>query len=80
MKMKIKIKTIRKIALLAALVCLTGCLHERRSAYVIPARCMKVSVQSFTQPCAQRSDGKIVCDGVVITANCLLPLREEAVR
>jgi hypothetical protein len=41
---------------------------------------MKVSVQSFTQPCLQRLDGKIVCDGVVITANCLLPRPVEAVR
>jgi hypothetical protein len=69
-----------KIVLLATLFSLSGCLHERHSGYVIPARCMKVSVQSFTQPCVQRLDGKFVCDGVVITANCLLPRPVEAVR
>lgn len=57
-----------KILLLAVLVSLTGCLHARHSEFVIPARCVRVSVQSSTRPCTQLLDGKIVCDGVVITA------------
>ena len=69
-----------RIVLLAALCSLTGCLHVRHSRYVIPAHCVRVSIQSFTQPCAQRSDGKIVCDGVVITASCLAPTPAQAAR
>lgn len=69
-----------KIVLLAALFSLTGCLHVRRSDYVIPAHCVRVNVQSFTQPCMQHSDGKIVCDGVVITANCLAARPVKAAR
>ena len=58
---------------IAILVSLTGCLSPRQSSFVIPARCIKVSVQSFNRPCAQRQDGKFVCDGVVITASCVAP-------
>lgn len=36
-----------KIVLLAALFSLTGCLHVRRSGYIIPAHCLRVSVQSL---------------------------------
>ena len=69
-----------RIVLLAALCSLSGCLHVRHSRYVIPAHCVRVSIQSFTQPCAERSDGKIVCDGVVITASCLAPIPAQAAR
>jgi hypothetical protein len=58
-----------KIVLLAILVSLTGCMSVRHSGFIVPARCVRVSVQSFTRPCTQRLDGKVVCDGVVITAS-----------
>jgi hypothetical protein len=59
--------------LLATLLLLTGCVHERRTGMVIPAACVGVNIQSFTRPCALRPDGKFVCDGVVITASCVAP-------
>ena len=37
-----------------------GCVHVRSSTLIIPAHCVKVSIQSFTQPCLQRVDGKLV--------------------
>lgn len=61
-----------KIMLLAVLISLTGCLHACHSGLVTPAHCVRVSVQSFTQPCTG-PDGKFVCNGVVITASCLAP-------
>ena len=69
-----------KIMLLAVLISLTGCLHERHSGLVIPAQCVRVSVQSFTPPCAGLPDGKFVCNGVVITASCLAPPPLQAAR
>jgi hypothetical protein len=68
------------IKLLAALIFSTGSLHERRSAYIVTAHCVKVNVQRFTQPRTQRPYGKMVCGRVMITANCLLPLSMKAVR
>jgi hypothetical protein len=50
-----------------------GCLPPRREAFIIPAHCVKIGVESFTQPCTQRANGKLVCNGVVITANCVAP-------
>jgi hypothetical protein len=50
-----------------------GCLLPRREAFIIPAHCVKIGVESFTQPCTQRANGKLVCNGVVITANCVAP-------
>jgi len=61
------------VVLLGMLVSLTGCISLRHSGFVIPARCVRVNVQSFTRPCTERSDGKFVCDGVVITASCVAP-------
>ncbi len=49
----------------------TGCVAPKRASFVVPRRCMKINVQSFTRPCVQRADGKLVCDGVVVTATCL---------
>src|SRR5437016_8005208 len=46
-----------------------GCVHVRSSTLIIPAHCVKVSIRSFTQPCLQRMDGKLLCNGVVITAS-----------
>lgn len=49
-----------------------GCMTPKRAeTFVVPGRCVKVNVQSFTRPCMQRADGKLVCDGVVITADCV---------
>jgi hypothetical protein len=50
-----------------------GCLPPRREAFIIPTHCVKIGVESFTQPCTQRANGKLVCNGVVITANCVAP-------
>lgn len=63
-----------RIALAASLVVSTGCVHVRPAHFVIPARCVAVSIQSFTEPCLQRDDGKLICNGVVITATCVTPL------
>ena len=63
----------RKISLpLILIVCTlaTGCVAPKRASFVVPRRCM-INVQSFTRPCVQRADGKLVCDGVVVTATCL---------
>jgi hypothetical protein len=60
-----------KIMLLTVLISLTGCLHARHSGLVIPAHCVRVSVESFTQPCAGLPDGRFPCNGVVITASCM---------
>jgi hypothetical protein len=49
----------------------TACVAPKRASFVVPRRCMKINVQSFTRPCVQRADGKLVCDGVVVTATCL---------
>jgi hypothetical protein len=49
----------------------TGCALPKRTRFVVPPRCQKIDVQSFTRPCVQRADGKLLCDGVVITATCI---------
>ena len=49
----------------------TGCIAPKRANFIVPGRCMKINVQSFTRPCVQRADGKLVCDGVVVTATCV---------
>jgi hypothetical protein len=59
---------------LNVLICLAaiGCVAPKRTAsFEVPVRCMKVDSDSFTQPCRQRSDGKLLCDGVVVTATCV---------
>ena len=61
------------VVVLVSVVSLTGCMSVRHSGFVIPARCVRVSVQSFTRPCTERPDGRFVCDGVVITASCVAP-------
>jgi hypothetical protein len=57
--------------ILIACTVATGCVAPKRAGFVIPRRCMKINVQSFTRPCVQRADGKLVCDGVVVTATCI---------
>jgi hypothetical protein len=60
------------VSLLAGLFS-EGCLPPRRAAFIIPAHCVKIGVESFTQPCTPRANGKLVCNGVVISANCVAP-------
>jgi hypothetical protein len=54
-----------------------GCLAPRRGALLVPGQCLKIGAESFTQPCIQRADGKLVCNGVVVTANCVAPLSDR---
>jgi len=62
----------RRLLLVAViLIMATGCVTPKRTNLVIPRRCLKVDEQSFTRPCQERVDGKLVCDGVVVTATCL---------
>ena len=69
-----RVATACLITLAAALVVSTGCIHVRPAQFVIPARCVAMKIQSFTEPCLQRDDGKLICNGVVITATCVAPL------
>lgn len=66
-------KKYRKLVLVAASGLLAvGCVTPKRSAgFVVPAQCMRISADSFTRPCAQRADGKLICDGVLVTATCV---------
>jgi hypothetical protein len=50
------------------LILTTGCVTPKRASLVIPQRCIHVNAESFTRPCARRSDGKLVGDGVVVSA------------
>ena len=50
---------------------LSGCAVPKRAHLVVPSRCMKLSATSFTRPCTQRPDGKLLCDGVVVQASCM---------
>jgi hypothetical protein len=63
-----------KLAAVVMILGLTlGCLSPKHAGFVVPLHCLKINVQSFTQPCVPRTDGKLVCDGVVITASCVAP-------
>jgi hypothetical protein len=73
-------RKMRKIGLVAALCLLSGCVHVRNPRYIVPSRCIAINIRSFTQPCQQHADGKIVCNGVVITASCLAKLPEPTGR
>ncbi len=67
-------KTLRSGTVALLLACLslaTDCVGPKRAAFVVPKRCIKVDTQSFTRPCTQRADGKLLCDGVVVTATCI---------
>ncbi|MBS1852160.1 MAG: hypothetical protein JST79_14720 [Acidobacteria bacterium] len=55
----------------ALLMLLPGCLQPHAFRILIPAQCVKVNITNFTQPCAQLPDQRYVCNGVVITANCV---------
>jgi len=57
--------------LLLFLLCSTGCVASKRAYLVIPVCCSRVNSESFTRPCASRTGGELVCDGVVVTPNCV---------
>jgi hypothetical protein len=59
------------IALLAGMALSTGCMQPHRSNFQVPVTCLRFTAESFTGPCKERSDGKIVCDKVVVTASCI---------
>jgi hypothetical protein len=61
---------LRLVMVLILCALTAGCLAPKRT-YIVPRQCLKINAQSFTRPCMQRSDGKLVCDGVVITATCV---------
>jgi hypothetical protein len=61
----------RVFPVLVIALLLGGCITPKRTNLIVPARCMKVDSQSFTRPCTQRADGKLLCDGVVVTATCV---------
>ena len=48
-----------------------GCMRPHRTNFQVPVACIEVTADSFTGPCNQRRDGKIVCDRVVVTASCI---------
>lgn len=47
-----------------------GCVAPKRANLIIPGRCVRMNAESFTRPCVPGPDGKLVCDGVVISATC----------
>jgi len=59
-------------ALLLLLVPAASCVqpHHLRE-FAVPLRCLQFTADSFTGPCRERPDGKIVCDKVVVTATCM---------
>lgn len=62
----------RMPALIAAVsILMAGCMTPRRATLIVRSRCMTVNAQSFTRPCVRRPDGKLLCDGVVVTATCV---------
>ena len=65
------LRNVSVVLLLAGLSFATGCVAPKRASFVVPKRCIKVDSQSFTRPCRQQEDGKIMCDGVIVTATCI---------
>jgi hypothetical protein len=61
----------RLVLVLTLCIVALGCVAPKRATFTVPRRCVKVEAQSFTRPCQQRPDGKLLCDGVVVTAQCL---------
>ena len=47
------------------------CAVRRRVNIVVPQRCIHLNAESFTRPCEQRRDVKLVCDRVVVSATCV---------
>ena len=38
---------------------------------VIPQLCAQLDITDFTRPCAKRTDGAMVCDKVMVHAECI---------
>jgi len=48
-----------------------GCAVQKRPNVIVPNQCIRLNAESFTRPCEQRADGKLLCDRVVVTATCV---------
>ncbi len=48
-----------------------GCVHASHFKFIVPPRCAKVSIEDFTRPCHQLADGKLLCNAVVVSVNCI---------
>ena len=68
---KTRYKKAARAAFLLFVMASGGCIRAHRTNFQVPVRCMEVTADSFTGPCNQRRDGKIVCDKVVVTASCV---------
>ena len=70
----------KALVLLLILLPTLGCLHATHLGFVvIPNHCVRVTVESFTRPCNQLADGKIMCDHVLVSASCVLsPSKSQA--
>jgi hypothetical protein len=49
----------------------SSCVAPKRAHLIVPQHCIRLNAESFTRPCTTRPDGKLLCDGVVVTANCM---------
>jgi hypothetical protein len=58
------------IALVACALPSIGCMQPHRE-FQVPFSCLQFTAASFTGPCHERPDGRIVCDKVVVTATCM---------
>jgi hypothetical protein len=70
MKQPAGLRKIRAAGLAVLLFAAEGCVHPPRFTLIVPGRCARITVQSFTRPCTQMKDGKMLCDGVVVNATC----------
>lgn len=71
---KSRVRELRgEVLVLAIVFCSlwSGCAMPKRVHLVVPSSCMKLNATSFTRPCTQRPDGKLICDGVVVQASCM---------
>lgn len=62
--------TVKLIYVLLLGILAVACVAPKRANLVVPRRCINLTAESFTRPCVQRLDGKLVCDGVVVNAMC----------
>jgi hypothetical protein len=57
--------------LLLALSLFCACAPKHVAKVVIPQRCAHVGITDFTKPCANRKDGTMVCDKVIVHVDCV---------
>lgn len=60
----------RVVLVLSTCFLIAGCLAPKRVGLVYPIQCLNIRVQDFTRPCVERSDGRLLCDGVVVAVTC----------